>query len=40
MIKILIVDDSLTAATLLKGIIEAESDMFVVGRARNGQDAV
>ena len=40
MIKILIVDDSLTAATLLKGIIEAEDDMSVIGRARNGQEAV
>ena len=40
MIKILIVDDSLTTATLLRAIIQAAPDMTVVGHAQNGQDAL
>jgi two-component system chemotaxis response regulator CheB len=40
MIKVLIVDDSLTEATLLKGILDTEPDMTVIGHARNGQEAV
>jgi two-component system, chemotaxis family, protein-glutamate methylesterase/glutaminase len=40
MIKVLIVDDSLTEATLLRGILETEPDMTVIGHARNGQEAV
>jgi two-component system chemotaxis response regulator CheB len=40
MIKVLIVDDSLTEATLLKGILDTEPDITVIGHARNGQEAV
>ncbi|MES2217150.1 MAG: chemotaxis-specific protein-glutamate methyltransferase CheB [Pseudomonadota bacterium] len=40
MINVLIVEDSLTESILLKGIIEAEPDMKVIGHARNGQEAV
>ena len=40
MIKILITEDSDVVATLLQAILEAEPDMVVVGRARNGREAV
>lgn len=40
MIKILITEDSDVVATLLRGIFQAEADMQVVGRARNGREAV
>jgi two-component system chemotaxis response regulator CheB len=40
MIKILIVEDSLTETLMLKSIIEVEPDMQVIGHARNGQEAV
>lgn len=40
MIKILIVDDSLTETTLLKNIINSESDLCVVGTAKNGNEAL
>ena len=40
MIKILITDDSDTIATLLKTLFEKEPDMLVIGRARNGRQAV
>ncbi len=38
--KILIVDDSALIRTILKDIIEKESDLFVVGEASNGKRAV
>lgn len=40
MIQILITEDSDVVATLLRAILEAEPDMRVVGRARNGREAV
>ncbi|MBF8276639.1 MAG: Protein-glutamate methylesterase/protein-glutamine glutaminase [Candidatus Brocadiaceae bacterium] len=40
MIKILITDDSDTIAALLKTIFEKEPDMRVIGRARDGRQAV
>lgn len=40
MIKILITEDSDVVAALLQAILEAEPDMTVVGRARNGREAV
>ena len=40
MIKILITDDSDTIAVLLKTIFEKEPDMQVIGRARDGRQAV
>ncbi len=40
MIRILIVDDSDTETALIKHIIEPESDMIVVGNARNGREGV
>lgn len=40
MIRILIVEDSLVVSLLLKAIIEAETDMSVIGQAVNGEDAV
>lgn len=40
MIKILIVDDSDTEIAILKNLIESESDMQVIGIAKNGAEAV
>lgn len=40
MIKILIVDDSPTEASLIQYIIESEKDMEVIGVAQNGQEAI
>ncbi|WP_124949645.1 chemotaxis-specific protein-glutamate methyltransferase CheB [Sulfuriferula thiophila] len=40
MIRILIVEDSQVIALLLKAIFEAESDMQVVGHAKNGREGV
>ena len=40
MIDILITEDSDVVAALLQGIFQAEPDMRVVGRARNGREAV
>ncbi len=40
MIKILIVDDSLTETMLLKSIFENEKDFEVVGIAKNGKDCL
>ncbi|MBM4055704.1 MAG: chemotaxis-specific protein-glutamate methyltransferase CheB [Planctomycetes bacterium] len=40
MIKILITDDSMTVATILKAIFENEPDMQVVGYAKDGRQAV
>lgn len=40
MIKILIVDDSLTEVALIRHIIESENDMMVIGVANNGREAV
>lgn len=40
MIHILITEDSDVVATLLKAIFDAEPDLKVVGRARNGHEAV
>lgn len=40
MIKILIVDDSPTETILLRHIFEAEKDFFVVGCAKNGNEAI
>lgn len=40
MINILITEDSDVVAALLKGIFQAEPDMRVIGRARNGREAV
>ncbi|MBF0219401.1 MAG: chemotaxis-specific protein-glutamate methyltransferase CheB [Gammaproteobacteria bacterium] len=39
-LKVLVTDDSDVIALLLKAIIEAAGDMVVVGRARNGHEAV
>lgn len=38
MIKILIIDDSLTEFNILKNIFSSESDMEVIGYAKNGQE--
>ncbi|MCP0914156.1 MULTISPECIES: chemotaxis-specific protein-glutamate methyltransferase CheB [Legionella] len=40
MIRVLIVDDSETEVALIKKILEPESDMVIVGIARNGKEAV
>lgn len=40
MIKILIVDDSETERTILKNIFQSETDITVVGYAKNGKEAV
>ena len=40
MIDILITEDSDVVAALLQGIFQAEPDMRVIGRARNGREAV
>lgn len=40
MINILITEDSDVVAALLQGIFQAEPDMRVIGRARNGREAV
>jgi len=40
MINILITEDSDVVAALLQGIFQAEPDLRVVGRARNGREAV
>ncbi len=40
MIKILIVDDSKTETSLLQSLFESESDLRVVGCARNGKEAL
>lgn len=40
MIKVLIVEDSLTALTVLKNIVSSAPDMEVVGMAKNGKEAV
>lgn len=40
MIKILIVDDSMTETALLKSILESEHDMQVIGYAKNGKEGV
>jgi len=40
MIRVLIVDDSPTEATLIQNILAPEVDMTVVGIAKNGQEAV
>lgn len=40
MIKVLIVDDSDTEAEILKAMFKLGSDMEVIGRARNGKEAI
>lgn len=40
MIKVLIVDDSITESAILKSIVESEHDMEVIGFAKNGKEAV
>ncbi len=40
MIRVLIVDDSATARTLLRGVLESEREIEIVGEASNGEEAV
>ena len=40
MIRVLVVDDSATARTLLVSLLAAEPDMKVVGEGTTGRDAV
>ena len=40
MIRVLIVDDSLTTREFLKQVIEADPELAVAGEAKNGQEAV
>lgn len=40
MIKVLLADDSMVVRAVLKGIFHATSDIFVVGEAENGKQAV
>lgn len=40
MIKVLVVDDSKTEATLIKTLLQASPDFEVIGTAKNGEEAV
>ncbi|MEM7567825.1 MAG: chemotaxis response regulator protein-glutamate methylesterase [Pseudomonadota bacterium] len=39
-IRLLVVDDSLVARTIISGIIARENDMTIVAQARNGREAI
>ncbi len=40
MIRVLIVDDSSTARTLLRGVLQSDEEIKIVGEASNGEEAV